>query len=575
MRAAKGRHFRHRAIKRNARGSSRSGLSAARRRGRTTRRPNSNGVPLRRGAAARQIERVMTLPLTPAAERALAAAARWHCGDSTPCPPGLRVLLGLLDEPESRSAQMLAARGIEAAAVMRAWPALRRHENAGGAHARVPLGEIRAALATIEESLGDCRPPVELATEHLLWAVALAGGDVSRWLAEKGLGAGTLECEIRRLYGYASGPMAWDESARSPPSAAASEQTAALRMLDAAANRANEGLRVIEDYARFALDDAHLTQCCKDLRHELAAALAFVPAAARLAARETLADVGTTLAAAGEYVRPDLAALAAANAQRVEQSLRGLEECAKLLDRAAAAKFEAIRYRVYTLERSIHVTGDSRRRLAGVRLCVLVDGGSSPDDFARRVESLVAAGVPMLQLRDKNLGDRDLIDRARRMRAIVPAGKSLFIVNDRPDVAALARADGVHLGQEDASVKDARAIVGPEMLIGVSTHSLEQARRAVLAGAGYIGVGPTFASSTKSFERLAGLDLARAVAGEITLPAFALGGINHENVGEVLAAGMTRVAVSAAVTAAADPAEAARELLKRLHGTRHSHQPEA
>ncbi len=141
---------------------------------------------------------------------------------------------------------------------------------------------------------------------------------------------------------------------------------------------------------------------------------------------------------------------------------------------------------------------------------------------------------------------------------------ALCIVNDRPDLAALAGADGVHVGQQDVSVKDARLIVGPESLIGVSTHSIEQARQAVLDGANYIGTGPTFPSGTKSFAHFPGLDLLRTVAAEIRLPAFAIGGISADNLADVLGTGIRRIAVSAAITAAPDPAEATRELLAAL-----------
>jgi thiamine-phosphate pyrophosphorylase len=136
----------------------------------------------------------------------------------------------------------------------------------------------------------------------------------------------------------------------------------------------------------------------------------------------------------------------------------------------------------------------------------------------------------------------------------------LAIVNDRADVAAIVNADGVHVGQEDLSVKDARAIVGPRMLIGVSTHNIEQARAAVLDGADYLGAGPTFASRTKSFDEFAGLDYLQQVSAETQLPTFAIGGIAAENVGKVLDAGITRVAVGAAIVEAIDVGAAAREL---------------
>ena len=150
------------------------------------------------------------------------------------------------------------------------------------------------------------------------------------------------------------------------------------------------------------------------------------------------------------------------------------------------------------------------------------------------------------------------------LRALTRETPVLCIVNDRPDLAALAQADGVHVGQEELSVKDARRIVGPDSLVGVSTHTIEQARQAVLDGANYIGVGPTFPSDTKTFADFPGLDLLRAVAAEIRLPAFAIGGISIENLPAVLSTGLPRTAVSAAITAAADPAEATRQMLTAL-----------
>src|SRR5208337_889926 len=132
------------------------------------------------------------------------------------------------------------------------------------------------------------------------------------------------------------------------------------------------------------------------------------------------------------------------------------------------------------------------------------------------------------------------------------------------DLAALTQSDGVHVGQEELSVKDARSIVGADALIGVSTHSIEQARQAVLDGANYIGVGPTFPSGTKQFDCFPGLELLRAVAGEIGLPAFAIGGITRENLGQVKSVGFKRIAVSGAVLAAEDPVQAVKELQNML-----------
>jgi thiamine-phosphate pyrophosphorylase len=333
-----------------------------------------------------------------------------------------------------------------------------------------------------------------------------------------------------------------------------------FRILDAAANRAREGLRVVEDYVRFKLDDRHLTELCKTLRHEFAAGLAYLPLEERLAARDTEGDVGTVLSAPAEQRRGDWGEVLAANFFRLEESLRSLEEFSKLAEPEAAARFKQLRYRVYTLQRAVTITARSIERLSGARLYVLVDGRESPAEFETLCRTVLAAGVDIIQLRDKRLGDRALVDRARRLREWTRETHALFVVNDRPDLAVLANADGVHVGQEELSVKDVRAIVGPRALIGVSTHSLPQARQAVLDGANYIGVGPTFPSATKQFDEFPGTELLRAVAAEIRLPAFAVGGINCENIEQVLAAGVTRVVVSSAITQAENPGDAVRQL---------------
>jgi thiamine-phosphate pyrophosphorylase len=340
------------------------------------------------------------------------------------------------------------------------------------------------------------------------------------------------------------------------------------RILDAECNRAGEGLRVIEDYVRFVLDDAHLTGQVKHLRHDLAAAVRELPTEVRHAARDTQSDVGTEITSPGETRRADAWDACAASLERTKQALRSLEEYAKAAASRLAAPMEALRYRLYTLEAAIGRTVDACRRLAGVRLYVLVDGAESEAEFARKVTELAAAGADAIQLRESRLPDGELVARARILVRSTSRGSTgtLAIINNRPDVAAAAGADGVHLGQEDMSVQHARAVLGPRRLIGVSTHSIDQARAAVLGGANYLGVGPVFPSRTKSFDDFPGPQLLRQVAAEIRLPAFAIGGITLDNAPDALATGITRLAVSSAIVRAASPAEAAaqfRSLLAR------------
>jgi thiamine-phosphate pyrophosphorylase len=341
--------------------------------------------------------------------------------------------------------------------------------------------------------------------------------------------------------------------------------TPLMRMIDAAVNRAGEGLRVAEDYVRFVLDDPHLTRLAKALRHNFADAVAIIAASDRHSARESQHDVGTVITVAGEHERADTWAVCVASLKRAQQSLRSLEEYGKLSDAKFAHEIELIRYRLYTLEKAIDTERTSRGRLEGVRLCVLVDGRQSVEEFERLVSSLVDAGVGMIQLRDKRLSDRELTARARWLRALIRDKPTLAIINDRPDIAAATHVDGVHLGQHDLTVKDARTIVGTRMLVGVSTHTLEQARSAALDGANYVGAGPTYPSRTKSFDELAGPAFLRAISQEIRLPTFAIGGINTDNLAEVRATGVTRVAVGAAITEAADPGRAARKFVEAFN----------
>ena len=531
----------------------------------------------------------MAYEFTPASERALEAAAAWTSSSDIDALGVPEVLLGLLAEPECRAALLLAQCGIDPAAVYRRFPTLARLEPPRLERTGQFSKELAGCFKMLESLLLDYPRPLFLATEHVLLGIVAAKNQTSVWLEDCGLRADALETQVHRLSGHQPGPLPLDtgteennegndeesdwvgedlEPSEISPSKPASphEQLAALRIIDAAANRASEGLRVIEDYLRFSLDDGHLTKVCKSLRHDLTAALDVFSSIERHAARETQSDVGTTVSLPAETVRGDATAVVLANFKRAQQSLRSLEEFAKTVAPQRAAALEQLRYRLYTLERAVDLTRSSLERLGEARLYVLVDGCKTAGDLRHLVESLVAAGVSIIQLRDKNFSDRELLARARLVADATRGSRTLFIMNDRPDLALLSGADGVHLGQDELTVKDARRILGTGGLVGVSTHSVEQARAAVLDGASYIGVGPTFPSGTKDFARFTGTELLQAVSGEIQLPAFAIGGITEENLPQVLAAGFRRVAVRHAVANADDPAAAARRFLAMLAG---------
>lgn len=343
------------------------------------------------------------------------------------------------------------------------------------------------------------------------------------------------------------------------------EEAALLRILDANANRASEGLRVVEDYLRFAENDGYLSRTCKQIRHELAETLAELDVEQRLACRSTTTDVGVASDAESEYDRANLRDVALANLHRVAEALRALEENSKIKSVALARRFESLRYRIYTLEKSIGHVARSRRILRRAGLYVLVDERFGfGRDFENRIRELVEAGVDAIQLRIKGAADRDVISAASALRAATQQSDTLLIVNDRPDIARISGADGVHLGQEEMNVAQARLIVGPDMLIGLSTHTLEQARQGVLAGADYIGIGPVFTSKTKTFRQFVGLDLVEQVTSEIPIATFAIGGITLDRLTYLLEVGVSRIAVSHAIWAAEDAGRAARQFRTKL-----------
>jgi thiamine-phosphate pyrophosphorylase len=342
------------------------------------------------------------------------------------------------------------------------------------------------------------------------------------------------------------------------------EQIDTARIADANANRAREALRVVEDYCRFVLDDAFLSGELKRLRHDFAEALESFSPRLLLEARETQMDVGTHISTPREGRRHSLTEVAQANLKRLQEALRSLEEFGKLHAAELGAAIERLRYRSYTLERALLLGADARRRLADARLYVLLTGAQCVAALDWTIRECAAGGVSIVQLREKHLSDRDLLERARNVRRWTRECGVLFIMNDRPDIARLVEADGVHVGQDELPVREVRRIVGPNALIGVSTHNLEQLRQAVLDGASYVGVGPTFRSSTKDFGELVGLEFVRQAAAETSLPAFVIGGVTVQNIGEVIAAGGRRVAVSGAICQADEPQPVAAELMRLL-----------
>jgi len=342
------------------------------------------------------------------------------------------------------------------------------------------------------------------------------------------------------------------------------QRAAIERLLDANLDRAREGLRVLEDWCRFVLHRPDLVARLKDPRQRLGQAHRLAYKLARHAATDEAA--GFTHPA--QLERGDPLAVVAANAARVQEALRVVEEFGRALDPSLAQEAARIRYSLYDLEveclRGGAADGASRReRLAQCHLYLIT---APVPDLEGVVAAALTAGVRLVQYRPKQEPATDLerFAQARALRQLCHHHGALFLLNDRLDLALAVEADGVHLGQSDLPVAEARRVLGPERLIGRSTHAPDQLRQAVLEGCDYAGVGPVHTTPSKPGRPAVGLAYVAAAAAECPIPWFAIGGIDAQNLSAVRQAGASRVALIRAITDAEDPQTATLALLQQL-----------
>lgn len=341
------------------------------------------------------------------------------------------------------------------------------------------------------------------------------------------------------------------------------------RILDANLNRAREGLRVIEEFLRFVREDRRGAWYVKRWRHQLRSIVDRLGPERLLAARAAVSDVGKDLASPSNGCKQDPAAITAAGFKRLQEALRVIEEYAAAVDPEANKTAGAMRFEVYQFEKEFFLAGP-RTRIEAVRLYLLIGSDCCPpEQMVRTAREVLAVGVDCIQLREKTLPDRQAVRLAESLAAACHDAGKLFIVNDRADIARAVGADGVHVGQDDLPVSAVRQILGPDKIIGVSTHRPDQLRAAIEADPTYIAVGPAFATATKPHEPAAGVGyVSEAIAAlrEAGIPEVAIGGITSDNLSQVTATGVRRIAVCSAILAAADKIAAAETLVRRLTG---------
>jgi thiamine-phosphate pyrophosphorylase len=339
-----------------------------------------------------------------------------------------------------------------------------------------------------------------------------------------------------------------------------------LRIVDANLNRICEGLRVLEEAARFVLNDPALSENLKELRHQLS--VREMDAKMRyLSARDSQNDVGADITTSFQSGNQSLIETVIANARRVEEALRVMEEMSKVQGNGMDAQtYQDARFKLYTIEKEL--VGRLMRKDVSARVYGLYAVVDSDCLRGRNIieitEQVLAGGVKLVQLRDKNSGKKELLELSLALKKLCSDNDALLIINDHLDIALASNADGLHVGQADLPVKEARSLMPIDKLIGCSVTSIEEARKARDDGADYLGCGAIYATSTKPDCLVVGLDALREIKKAVDLPLVAIGGINIDNLPDIFAAGADAAAVISAVALARSPEAAAREMLERI-----------
>lgn len=343
-------------------------------------------------------------------------------------------------------------------------------------------------------------------------------------------------------------------------------ERAVYRIIDANFNRAREAIRVVEEFCRFALDSDLLMSRARQLRHELSAAIGRLDAGRLISSRDTLSDVGVGKTVAKQLARSNLRDCFTAGCKRLTEALRTLAEMTQTQDRSVAETIEKLRFTAYTLEKDIVLFSEPAEKFRRVRLYIIITS-NLPSDIISLTHRCVAGGADCIQLRAKTIEDDKLFNIAVEFVRICKAVGVLSIINDRADVAVAAGADGVHLGQNDLPIEQARKLQLAPLIIGKSTHSLEQLRAACNEYPTYVSLGPVFATVTKPTAEPVGLDYVRQATKKLAgtgIGSVAIGGITLDNIEYVLGAGALSVAVCSAVTETNDPTAACGSLKEKI-----------
>jgi len=332
------------------------------------------------------------------------------------------------------------------------------------------------------------------------------------------------------------------------------------QIIDANLDRAREGLRVLEDWARFALGRQDLVKTIKDFRQTLGKNHLRI----YKESRNFIDDNCTGLTHPEQFKRNNSNSIISSNAARVQEALRVIEEFSRDHNQDLCSISSAIRYQIYELEIQL-LEGRANFELQKILdendlYCITLD----TENLFEKIKNILEGGVKIIQLRCKNGKDSDNLKLAIKIRELCDSFDALFLINDRVDIALACKADGVHLGQSDMDIKSARNILGYSKIIGISASNERDITKAIQDGCDYLGIGPVFATSTKKEKVPLGIDTLKSLTKEISIPWFAIGGIKQNNISLLKENNISKVAIITDLINSKNPKEKAMMIINSL-----------
>ena len=332
------------------------------------------------------------------------------------------------------------------------------------------------------------------------------------------------------------------------------------QIIDANLDRAREGLRVLEDWARFGLNKEDFVIRIKNFRQILGKNHLEI----YKTSRNHTEDQCKGLSHKEQINRNAPDKIISSNSARVQEALRVIEEFSRWHNLELSQIASKIRYEIYTLEVELLYLTERKKLEEIIQKNDLYTITDKKENLLEIIENILQGGVKIIQHRFKEGKDKDHLKEAIEISRLCKRYNALFIVNDRIDIAMASNADGIHLGQDDLDIRTARKLIGQSKLIGISARNSIDIDKAIKDGCDYIGIGPVFKTSTKKDKEPLGIDKIKAITQKINIPWFAIGGINKNNILYLKSRGIKKFALVSGIIDSEDPKEEAIMILKEL-----------